>query len=61
MEEERTLDDFMDQRTQAVLAPTRALDDSFNFGAVAEGHGRAGGIDRELPGEVAGEEAEAAE
>ena len=39
----------------AVMAGTGVLEDLFDVLAVAKPHGRAGGVDDELPGEVAGE------
>ena len=37
------------------MAGSRVLEDLLDVPAVAEPHGRAGGVDDELPGEVAGE------
>ena len=43
--EKGTLDNFVDQGAQAVAPGTGALEDGFDFGAVRETHGRAGGVD----------------
>ena len=55
IQEEVTLDEFVDERAHAVVARARALEDCFDVGAITESHGGTGRINGELLGEVAGE------
>lgn len=53
--EKRALHDGVNQRAHAVIAGGGALDDGVQRGAVAVGDGRAGGVNDEVTGQVAGE------